>query len=171
VKSSLFLVEGMIEHATGTSRLDRLSGLSHRSGMLAALFLLPALSLAGIPPFSGFVAKLGLITAGIDAGDGVLVGVAIACSLLTLVSMMKIWVGAFWGPEQASWAGAPGDGGNGDVGALPVRWPVSMVGATVVMVAVGLALAVAAGPVYGLCERASLDIADPQRYVDTVLGR
>jgi hypothetical protein len=41
----------------------------------------------------------------------------------------------------------------------------------VAMVAVGLALALAAGPVYGMCERASLDIADTQEYVDTVLGR
>ena len=64
VKTSLFLVDGMIEHSAGTSRLDRLSGLAHRSGFLAVLFLLPALSLSGIPPFSGFVAKLGLVTAG-----------------------------------------------------------------------------------------------------------
>ena len=49
IKTSLFLVDGMIEHSTGTSRLDRLSGLAHRSGFLAVLFLLPALSLAGHP--------------------------------------------------------------------------------------------------------------------------
>ena len=36
MKTSLFLVDGMIEHSTGTSRLDRLSGLAHRSGFLAA---------------------------------------------------------------------------------------------------------------------------------------
>jgi len=167
VKSSLFLVEGLIEHSTGTSRLDRLSGLSHRSGMLAALFLLPALSLSGIPPFSGFVAKLGLITAGIDSGHGALVAVAIACSLLTLVSMMKIWIGAFWGETTASMS--PVDGST--IHPAAPRWPVPMVAATVAMVGVGLALSVAAGPVYGLCERASSDIADPQHYVDMVLRR
>ena len=70
MKTSLFLVDGMVEHSSGTSRLDRLSGLAHRSGFLALLFLLPALSLSGIPPFSGFVAKLGLVTAGFDAGRG-----------------------------------------------------------------------------------------------------
>ena len=73
IKTSLFLVDGLIEYSTGTSRLDRLSGLLHRSGVLAALFALPALSLAGIPPFSGFVAKLGLVTAGFDGGQRVLV--------------------------------------------------------------------------------------------------
>ena len=97
IKTSLFLVDGMVEHSSGTSRLERLSGLAHRSGFLALLFLLPALSLSGIPPFSGFVAKLGLVTAGFDAGEGVVVAIAIACSLLTLVSMTKIWLSAFWG--------------------------------------------------------------------------
>src|SRR5690606_33205756 len=84
-KSSLFLVEGIVEHGARTSHLDKLSGLVHRAGWLAALFLLSALSLAGIPPFSGFVAKLGVITAGLDAGEHVAVGAAIVTSLLTLV--------------------------------------------------------------------------------------
>ena len=104
VKTSLFLVDGMVEHATGTSRLDRLSGLARRSGFLALLFLLPALSLSGIPPFAGFVAKFGMVTAGFDAGHGVVVAIALACSLLTLVSMSKIWMSAFWGE--------PADGGR-----------------------------------------------------------
>ncbi len=89
IKTSLFLVDGMVEHSSGTSRLERLSGLARRSGFLALLFLLPALSLSGIPPFSGFVAKLGLVTAGFDAGEGLVVAIAIACSLLTLVSMTQ----------------------------------------------------------------------------------
>jgi multicomponent Na+:H+ antiporter subunit D len=168
VKSSLFLVGGLIEHTTGTGRLDRLSGLGHRSGFLAALFLLPALSLAGIPPFSGFVAKLGLITAGIDAGQGLMVAVAIVCSLLTLISMLKIWVGAFWG-EPVVATMSPADGAV--VPLSPPRWPAAMWSSTVMMVAVGLALALAAGPVYALCERASLDIADRDHYIETVLGR
>lgn len=166
VKTSLFLVEGMIEHSTGSGRLDRLSGLAHRSGPLAVLFLLPALSLSGIPPFSGFVAKLGLVTAGLDQGQGVVVAVAIACSLLTLVSMNKIWIGAFWGRSPAP---APASLG---AAAAPVstRWPVPMVLATVLLVAVGLAVAVAAGPLYGLCERAALDLVTPGRYAASVLG-
>ena len=110
VKTSLFLVDGMVEHSAGTSRLDRLSGLAHRSGFLAALFLLPALSLSGIPPFSGFVAKLGLLTAGINSREDVLVAVAIVGSLLTLVSMTKIWMSAFWGDPTAH---APGVGRRG----------------------------------------------------------
>ena len=151
IKTSLFLVDGLIEYSTGTSRLDRLSGLLHRSGVLAALFALPALSLAGIPPFSGFVAKLGLVTAGFDGGQRVLVVVALACSLLTLVSMVKIWLSAFWGDPAPVAVPAVGAA----AGPPSTSWPRSMLGATVALVAVGLAIAVFAGPLYALCERAA----------------
>jgi multicomponent Na+:H+ antiporter subunit D len=161
IKTSLFLVEGMIEHGAGTSRLDGSTGLLHRSGFLAALFLLPALSLSGIPPFSGFVAKLGLVSAGIDSGHGVLVAVAIACSLLTLVSMTKIWVGAFWGPPPAVEGRNP----------TTLRWPASMTVPTVALVAVGLAVAAAAGPIYALCDRAAADMVAPGRYAEAVFDR
>jgi multicomponent Na+:H+ antiporter subunit D len=166
VKTSLFLVEGLIEHSTGTSRLDRLGGLMHRSGLLAALFLIPALSLSGVPPFSGFVAKLGLLTAGLDAGRGVLVAVALLCSLLTLISMTKIWLGAFWGES--------GDRVALSVGAAAApasnRWPAPMLLSTVSLVLVGLAVAVAAGPLFALCHRAAIDIVTPGRYALAVFG-
>lgn len=165
VKTSLFLVEGMIEHATGTSRLDRLSGLLHRSGWLAVLFLLPALSLAGLPPFSGFVGKLALVSSGVDDGQWVLVAAALVGSLLTLVSMTKIGLAVFWGePETPRPAGAA-------VGPdRTLRWPVPMVGATVLLVGVGLAIAAGAGPLYGLCERAATDLVTPGWYAAEVLG-
>lgn len=168
IKTSLFLVEGMVEHATGTSRLDRLSGLAHRSGWLAALFLLPALSLAGLPPFSGFVGKLGLVTAGVDDGQWVLVGVALAGSLLTLVSMTKIGLSVFWGEPRMP---APASVGAAAAPEPALRWPVSMVGATVLLVLVGVAIAVGAGPLYHLCERAATDLVTPGQYVTEVLGR
>ena len=183
IKTSLFLVEGMVEHSSGTSRLDRLSGLAHRSGFLALLFLLPALSLAGIPPFSGFIAKLGLVTAGFDSGEGLVVVVAIACSLLTLVSMTKIWLSVFWGSPAAASGGSPlsrrrravatppQDEGGATAGGVatatvatpvapPTRltWPAAMTSATVSLVAVGLAIALFAGPIYGLCERAAAEL-------------
>ena len=69
-----------------------------RAPLLSALFLIPALSLAGIPPLSGFWAKLGLIEAGFLGGQNTIVIVALLTSLLTLVSMMKIWNEVFWKP-------------------------------------------------------------------------
>ena len=166
IKTSLFLVEGMIEHSVGTSRLDQLSGLARRSGFLAALFLLPALSLSGIPPFSGFVAKLGLLTAGLEARHGALVATAIVGSLLTLVSMMKIWLSVFWGEASTKRLSTVGA-----AAAEPTwRWPLPMLISTCGLVAVGLALAVAAGPLYALCERAASDLTTAGNYTALVFG-
>jgi multicomponent Na+:H+ antiporter subunit D len=52
VKTALFLVSGMVEQTTGTAALRRVGGLIRRMPVAAALFLLAALSLAGLPPFS-----------------------------------------------------------------------------------------------------------------------
>jgi multicomponent Na+:H+ antiporter subunit D len=102
VKTNLFLIGGTVRALTGNERLDRLGGLLNRTPWLAILFLVPALSLAGLPPLSGFWAKLAIIKAGFEARQYALTVVAIFAGLLTLVSMLKIWNEAFWKP-------APGD--------------------------------------------------------------
>src|SRR5690606_27612432 len=61
VKTALFLVAGLVEQRAGTSQLARIGGLARLEPVLVVLFLVPALSLAGTPPFSGFVAKLALV--------------------------------------------------------------------------------------------------------------
>ncbi|HOK48268.1 MAG TPA: proton-conducting transporter membrane subunit, partial [Bryobacteraceae bacterium] len=97
-KSNLFLVSGLAQRFGGTFDLKKLGGLYEEHPALAVLFLVPALSLAGLPPFVGFFAKLLLIKAGLEAGSYVIVAVALGVSLLTLFSMMKIWTEVFWKP-------------------------------------------------------------------------
>jgi multicomponent Na+:H+ antiporter subunit D len=100
VKTALFLVSGITERATGTQELKEMGGLLNTHPLVATLFLLAALSLAGMPPLSGFFAKLALLTAGVQEGQYVYVSVALFGSLLTLVSMSKIYVYVFWGEEK-----------------------------------------------------------------------
>ncbi len=68
VQTTLFLVVGLIERQAGSASLRRLGGLA-ASPLLAALFLIPALNLGGIPPFSGFIGKVALIEAGVQDGS------------------------------------------------------------------------------------------------------
>lgn len=161
VKTALFLVEGIVEKETGSSSFDRVGGLIHRSGPLAVLFLLPALSLAGLPPFSGFLGKLSLVREGFDTGQYVVTGVAIVVSLFTLVSMTKIWTGLFWGEVEPA---APPD----DAGILR-RHPL-MSASTVVLVAGTLIVALLAGPIYDYCEAAARQLSDASRYIEAVMG-
>ncbi len=95
-KTALFLVSGALYHRYGTYDLKKLGGAYHHMPGLAVLFLLAALALAGLPPLSGFFAKLGLVRAGLAQGHYLIVAVALGVSLLTLFSMMKIWNEAFW---------------------------------------------------------------------------
>lgn len=69
VQTTLFLVAGLIERRTGTTELTRIGGLARAAPLLAALFFVPAMNLAGIPPLSGFIGKLGLMRAGVADGS------------------------------------------------------------------------------------------------------
>ena len=164
VKAALFLVGGIIEKVTGTGALNRLGGLLHRFPWLAALFALPALSLSGMPPFSGFFGKLSLVQAGLDEQRYVVVGVSLLASVLTLFSMTKIWSGVFWGePEQPVSADAVLAPGK-------MRATRRMIAATAGMVAVTLGIAGSVEVVYGLAVRAAEGLVDPSVYIRAVLG-
>jgi len=102
VKTNLFLISGIIHRLRGSFTLAQLGGLYRTHPWLALLFLVPALSLAGLPPLSGFFAKLILIQAGLEAGMYTVVAVALIVGLLTLLSMLKIWNEAFWKQAAAN---------------------------------------------------------------------
>ncbi|MFZ9623311.1 MAG: proton-conducting transporter membrane subunit [Ilumatobacteraceae bacterium] len=161
VKTSLFLVEGIIERDSGSSSLASVSGLARRSPMLAMLFLVPALSLAGLPPLSGFLAKFAIVRAGLDGGHYVVVTVALVVSLLTLVSMVKIWVGAFWGE--------PSNDRDISQANILLASP-SMSVATGMMVALSIAIAIGAGPLYEFAGDAARQVLDVGGYVVGVRG-
>ncbi len=95
-KTNLFLVSGVTNLIGGTDDLKKLGGIYRQYPWLSILFLIPAFSLAGIPPLSGFFAKFTLIKAGLETKDYWIVAVALIVSVLTLLSMTKIWNEAFW---------------------------------------------------------------------------
>jgi multicomponent Na+:H+ antiporter subunit D len=164
VKTALFLVSGIVETMTGTAALHRLGGLLRRSPLTAIVFLVPAMSLGGIPPLSGFFGKLLLIQAGFRAGAWTVSAISLAVGLLTLFSMTKIWAGVFWGEpeEEPPLESARGTG--------PLRAPALMQASTVALVSITVLVGVFAGPIWGLCERAARELLDPAgTYIATVL--
>jgi multicomponent Na+:H+ antiporter subunit D len=164
VKTVLFLVGGLVEESTGTGALRRLGDLVRRAPLIAVLFVLPALSLAGIPPFSGFLAKLALVRAGLGDAQYVVIAASLVAGVLTLFSMSKIWAGVFWGvPDDPVPALAEGETSTLRAGRL-------MTGATAAMVAVTLVIPVFAGPVWELCARAGEQLLDRQGYAAAVFG-
>jgi multicomponent Na+:H+ antiporter subunit D len=96
VKANLFLIGAIIWRLTGSYDLRRIGGLYLERPLLGVLFMVPALSLVGVPPLSGFWAKLLVLQEALDQGRYVWTAAALLVSVLTLYSMMKIWMEAFW---------------------------------------------------------------------------
>lgn len=161
-KSALFLVSGIVQRLQGSYLLDKVGGLYRSNIGVALLFLLPALSLAGLPPFSGFWAKFALVQAGLQAEQYVIILVALGVSVLTLFSMTKIWAAAFWKPRPA--------GSETTVGVLTGQERLALFGPTVLLVTLTVAIGLFAGPVMDLALVASDQLLDPTLYINTVLG-
>ena len=165
VKTNLFLVSGVAQRLRGTGELKKLGGLYQSYPFLAILFLIPALSLAGIPPLSGFFAKFSLIKAGLGGQHYAVVGTALIVGLLTLFSMTKIWNEAFWkaAPEREFTVSDR------------IR-QLSKPHAVLLIPIVGLALitiliGVAAEPFFTLALRAAEQLSNPSEYIYAVLGK
>lgn len=155
VKSSLFLIGGIAERVSGTQELKRMGGVLDLAPGVAALFLVSAMSLAGMPPFSGFLSKLVLLRAGLGGGHHVIVAVSLVTSFLTLYSMVKIWNYAFWGrPSRAT-------------PAAPYR---ALMVPTAALVAGTIVIGFAAQPFLRLAGDAAHEITEPRAYVTAVLG-
>jgi multicomponent Na+:H+ antiporter subunit D len=166
-KTGLFLSGGLIEHAGGSSRLTRLGGMVRTAPVLAVLFLVPALSLIGLPPFSGFVAKFALVDAASERSSYGVMAVALLVSLLTMYSLMKIWISVFWSPATEP---VPDGAAPAQVAAEPLGGPLLMVAPTAVLAALTVAIGLAAGPLYDLSLRAAADLLEPSAYLEVVGG-
>lgn len=181
VQTTLFLGTGLIERIGGTTSIIRLGGLLKASPLLGLLYFIPAMNLGGIPPFTGFLGKVGLFVAGAEMNDArpswvvwAVIGAGALTSLLTLYAVARVWNMAFWrrrdevkgyeSPLIEQLQEAPHDTGS----VKTQRTPALMVAATAGMVGVGLLLTVAAGPLYAASVEAASEIADPSTYIATV---
>ncbi|MDS1116102.1 Na+/H+ antiporter subunit D [Gordonia westfalica] len=183
VQTTLFLVVGLIERQAGSASLRRLGGLI-ASPVLAVLFLVPALNLGGIPPFSGFIGKVALLEAGVQNGSvlaWILVAGSVVTSLLTLYVVARIWTKGFWRPRADAPEGELADQGPSaliderDDGAFSERedvgrMPAMMVLPTFAMVVAGLVLTLWAGPIFDFTDSAATDVVHRGVYVEAVLG-
>jgi hydrogenase-4 component F len=132
-KALLFFAAGSVVYAThGVRSMTALGGLGRRLPVTAACSLAGALSLAGLPPFSGFVGKAAVVLAAALAGAWVPMAVALAMSLVTMAYMI--------GMTQRVFRGAPpADLDLAAVHDVPAAMRAAMIILVLAMLCVGLA--------------------------------
>lgn len=163
VKTNLFLISGIAHRLLGTYDLKKLGGLYKSRPVLSVLFLVPALSLAGLPPLSGFFAKFIIIRAGIEAEAWVVTGIALLVGLLTLYSMIKIWAEAFWKklPEET-------DGSSLNQAMTPSLAALYL--PVILLAACTLFIGLNGQPIYLMAEMSAQQLLNPTGYIEAVLG-
>jgi multicomponent Na+:H+ antiporter subunit D len=157
VKTALFFAGGIAERVGGSGMLGGVSGVARTHPWVAVGFFIPAMALAGLPPFSGFWGKFFLIVAGFGVEAWAATTIAILVSLLTLASMMKIWTYAFWGAPQGQRDPAIG-------------YDRGMVGGTLLLAGLSVAIGIFAPPLFAYSEQAAAQLLAVTPYVDAVLS-
>ncbi|MBN2325537.1 MAG: Na+/H+ antiporter subunit D [Candidatus Omnitrophica bacterium] len=158
-KTNLFLFGGLAARLCGSDDLRKQGGLYSSHLPTAILFLIPALSLAGMPPLSGFFAKLLVLQAALEAHSLISVICMLLVGLATMYSMIKIWSEAFWKPAPAD-AVRPSNRTPSAGAYLGVAY----LALFTVFIGVG------AGYVFPICERIAGELLDQGCYIHAVLG-
>jgi multicomponent Na+:H+ antiporter subunit D len=157
VKANLFLGAGLVRRLTGSELFGGAGGIWRRSPALSLLFLLPALALAGMPPLSGFWAKLLLVQATLASGRYLLTFAVLATGLLTLFAMARLWSELFW-------AAAPADAPP-----RPATPPAAMVVPLVALTALVALVGLNPGPFIDTALLIGESLLDPSAYIAAVL--
>ena len=156
IKAALFMLIGIIVYKTGTTDLRKMGGLMRSNPVLGWFYLIAAFGLAGIPPLSGFVGKLLIAKGGFEAGN---LGTSIfilASSLLVLLSVIRIFIYAFWGEEQPT---KP---------ILSKKQTTQLFIPTAIVIIISIAYGVGAEWLTPFMNDAGKTLADPSIYIDAV---
>lgn len=158
LKTALFLLAGILITITGTTNIKKMGGLMTHYPLVGWIFFIAALTLAGIPPFSGFIGKYAIIRGGFEEGYIMMSIYALLISLLILLSIIRVFIYAFWGTEQTEYTTKKGH----EKKLLP---------SIILLVALTTFLGVGAEFVYPFVQETAQDILNPALYIQDVLGR
>ncbi len=156
VITTLFLMSGWFLRQRRTADLSALGSLYHAQPMVATMAMIPVFSLAGIPPLSGFIGKLGVVGAALASGHYIVTAVALLASLVTILSMARVWDGAFWKP-------APSE-------STPGRLDPLVLAPAFALIVLTLGFTFGAGPIVALTMQAAEQLLHPTDYQHAVLG-
>ena len=156
IKAALFLLIGFMIKVSGTSDLRKMGGLIKQYPTLAWTFFVAAISLAGIPPFSGFTGKLLLLKGAVQAESYVGLAVILLSSLMVLYSVMKIFIHGFWGQPGATFA-------------ISIKQKALLFVPAAALVALSVLFGVGTESVFPYVSQAAETLLQPDIYINAVL--
>ncbi|WP_419892780.1 Na+/H+ antiporter subunit D [Macrococcoides caseolyticum] len=149
IKASLFMLIGIIIKITGQTDIRKIGGMIKAYPLLGFTYFIAALSLAGIPPLSGFYGKYFIVKAGMQEGYIVSSIIVLLSSLVVLLSVIKIFLSVFFGKGETY-----------------VKPPINkMMIAAVTMTVIAVLFGVMSESLYPLIEQAAKSIYAPETYV------
>ncbi|MEM8595796.1 MAG: proton-conducting transporter membrane subunit [Pseudomonadota bacterium] len=155
----LILLGGLVARECGSERLDRIGGLWAAGPWLGVLFLIPMLSLIGVPPLSGFWAKFFMIRASFEAEHYIVGGLILMASVLTFFYLGRVFVAAFWQPRP----------GVDPAEITPVYPHRLLVAPILVLASVTLGISLSPEAFFQIADRAATELLDPLPYIRAVL--
>ena len=156
IKAALFLLIGLMIKITGTSDLRKMSGLIKSYPLLGWAFFIAAISLAGIPPLSGFAGKLMILQGSVEAKAYFGTFIVLASSLFVLYSVMKVFINGFWGAPVK-------------VDELPSKTHITLLLPAIVLVAISLAFGLGLEKVLPYISQATETLLNPDLYIDAII--
>ena len=161
-KSMLFLTSGGIIHHAGTRDMRKMGGMVDSAPLMSLMFLVGAMSIAGMPPLGGFIAKLSLFDAGIGEQYYFAIGIALFFAIFTLFYMFRAMLLMFWGEKRdVEKYGDYSHHGTSFLMAVPI----------VVLALTIVGFGIYAEPLLTLANATAHQIIDPQPYIDAVMTR
>ncbi len=158
VKAALFLSAGATARLTGSELFARSGGVWRSRPFFAVVLLIPALSLAGVPPLSGFWPKLMLVQATLEQGSWFLAFATLATGFFMLFAVARVWSAVIWSAHP--------DGDRAITRTLDGPTWAPLVSLTLLVIFIGLN----AGNFVDLTLTIADQIIDPTAYLTAVLG-
>lgn len=153
IKTALFLLAGAIFAASGTFQLKKMGGLLKTQPALAWTFFIAVISLGGIPPLSGFIGKLLIVQGGFEKHDYYGGFIVLISSLFVLLSVIKIFMKAFWGTETVT-----------EIASIK-----SLLFPSIILICLSFCIGIFSESIYPYISLATETLLHPTNYIEAVL--
>ncbi|KZK81652.1 Na(+)/H(+) antiporter subunit D [Pseudovibrio sp. W64] len=169
IMTALYLLVAFMFQMSGTFSLREIGGLYIRTPLGAGIGLILLLAVAGLPPFSGFWAKLLLVAGALEAGRGWVAAGILVSGLFTTIAVGRLWIFAFWrGGNEHTVDGIQALPIAGSSDASEISWSIWL--PLVVLTALIFIIGILPETMMSITENGAKTLIDPTAYIGSVFG-